>query len=69
MSILPFPDTCALLRLTGSALKQVLEHAVSGVEEKEGRFPCISGFSFKFDPSKPQQERIVEVTLDDKGPI
>ena len=53
VSILPFPDTCALLRLTGSVLKQVLEHAVSGYEEKEGRFPCISGFSFKFDPSKP----------------
>ena len=42
---------------------------MSEVEEKEGRFPAISGFSFKYDPSKPKLNRIEEITLDEKGPL
>lgn len=26
----------------------------------EGRFPCVSGVKFSFDPSKPAGERVVE---------
>ena len=50
-------------------LRKALEHAVSEVEEKEGRFPAISGFSFKYDPSKPKLNRIEEITLNEKGPL
>src|SRR5207237_6291308 len=34
-----------------------------------GFFPQISGFSFRFDPSRPVGSRVVDVTLDGGTPI
>jgi 5'-nucleotidase len=37
---------------------KLLENGVSKVPALEGRFPCVSGLRFKFDPSKPAGHRI-----------
>ncbi|UFJ43317.1 5'-nucleotidase C-terminal domain-containing protein [Brevibacillus humidisoli] len=65
-SLLPFPNTLAVVEVTGEELKQALENGVSQVEEGAGRFPQISGMSFSYDPKKPAGERVVEVKVGDE---
>ena len=35
----------------------------------DGRFPAVSGLSFKFDPSLPKDSRVTEVIVGDRGPL
>ena len=49
--------------MPGSVLHKILENAVGGYPKYEGRFPCISGLKFTFDPSKPVGQRILMNTL------
>lgn len=49
-SILPFANFLAIVEnISPSQLKEILENAVSNVEEVDGRFGQISGFSFVWD--------------------
>jgi 5'-nucleotidase len=59
MSIFPFHDDMLVIaKITGKTLKEALENGVSKYPQYEGRFPCISGLKFLFDPEKPSNERI-----------
>jgi len=49
--------------MPGHILLQILENGVGGYPKYEGRFPCISGLNFSFDPSKPVGSRILKDTL------
>jgi 5'-nucleotidase / UDP-sugar diphosphatase len=60
---LPFANTATLLEVQGAQLQQVLEHAVSGVAEKEGRFLQVSGLTFTYDPAAPVGKRVRSVTV------
>jgi 2',3'-cyclic-nucleotide 2'-phosphodiesterase (5'-nucleotidase family) len=40
-----------------------LEHGVSKIEEEEGRFPQVSGLTFKFSPSGEKGSRIREIVV------
>jgi 2',3'-cyclic-nucleotide 2'-phosphodiesterase (5'-nucleotidase family) len=60
---LPFGNTTVLLELKGEDLLAALENGVSRVEEKQGRFPQVSGVSFAFDPKKPAGSRVSEVKI------
>lgn len=65
-SILPFNNPIVKIEVTGTLLKQILEHDVarSGGEENEpGRFAQISGMAFAYDPKKPAGQRIVSITV------
>jgi 5'-nucleotidase/UDP-sugar diphosphatase len=76
--MLPFPNFVATVPdVPRETLKELLENAVSNVENVDGRFAQISGFSFVWDPSAQAREvdddgnvvtpgeRIIDVTLDD----
>jgi 2',3'-cyclic-nucleotide 2'-phosphodiesterase (5'-nucleotidase family) len=60
---LPFGNVGVLLEMSGADLRAALEHGVSQVEAKAGRFPQVSGVRLVFDPSKDAGSRVLEVTI------
>ena len=67
VALLPMPDALAVLSLTGAALLQALENGVSMYPRLEGRFPCVSGVRFAFDPSKAPGARIDRASVTVRG--
>lgn len=70
LSILPFNNPIVKVEITGKTLRQVLEHGVArsavGEDGEPGRFPQISGMSFKFDTTKPAGSRVSEIFVGGK---
>lgn len=68
ISILPFNNPIVKVEISGEILKETLEHGVarSAEDNEPGRFPQVSGMTFKFDASKPAGSRIMEVTVGGK---
>ncbi len=69
---LSFNNSLALVTVTKTELKALLEHAVAasvdaatGAQIQAGRFPQVSGVEFSFDLSKPEGQRIVSAALVD----
>jgi 2',3'-cyclic-nucleotide 2'-phosphodiesterase (5'-nucleotidase family) len=60
---LPFGNATVLIDLKGRDLLEALENGVSRVEERQGRFPQVSGLSFAFDPARPPMRRLVEASV------
>lgn len=58
---MPFGNVAVLLEISGADLLSVLEHTLSAVESKGGRFPQVSGLSIAYDSAKPAGHRIVRV--------
>lgn len=56
---LPFNNYLVAVRMTGRQLLQALEHGVSAVEQKEGRFPQISGVSFSYTLNREPGRRVL----------
>ena len=63
---LPFGNVGVVTELKGSDLLSALEHGVSKVEEKAGRFPQVSGVTFTYDPKLPSGTRVTEAKVDGK---
>ncbi len=61
---LPFDSYIVSIRLTGRQVRKALEHGVSAVENGEGRFPQVSGMTFKYSQSEKQGSRIKEVFVE-----
>lgn len=66
LSELPFGNVTVMLEMTGFDIRDALEHGVSAVEEKAGRFLQVSGLSFTYDPSAVVGSRIVEILMNGK---
>ncbi|KAL7528934.1 hypothetical protein ACHAWF_002771 [Thalassiosira exigua] len=49
----------AVIEVTAERLLLALENGVSQYPAMEGRFPCVDGVRFSFDPSKPAGSRVV----------
>lgn len=62
-NILPMPGKLVKLEVTGDELIQVLEIGVSRYPNLEGRFPCVSGITFIFDPKQDTLKRIVRESI------
>jgi 2',3'-cyclic-nucleotide 2'-phosphodiesterase (5'-nucleotidase family) len=60
---LPFPNTVVKAQMSGSMLRDVLEHALSGLEGVLGQFLHYSGVEVIFDASRPVGERVVRATV------
>lgn len=57
--LLPIADECKVVELTGAQVLKALENGVSAFPNMEGRFPCIHGVRFEFDPLQPAGSRVV----------
>ena len=63
LSELPFGNVVVKLGLTGSQIWEALENGVSQVEQNSGRFPQVSGMSFKWNPKAEVGSRVVSVEI------
>lgn len=63
---LPFNNYLVAFRLTGRQLREALEYGVSGVAQREGRFPQVAGLHFSFRPAAPPGGRVTEVRVGGK---
>jgi 5'-nucleotidase len=70
LSILPFNNPVVKVEVSGKLLREILEHGVarSGANEdnEPGRFPQVSGLSFKFDTTRPAGSRVTEILVGGK---
>lgn len=55
---MPAYNPVIVLEGTGAQVLKLLENGVSKVPGLEGRFPCVSGLRFTFDPKKPPGSRV-----------
>jgi len=62
----PFDNYIVAVKLTGQQIREILEHGVSAVEEKAGRFPQVSGLRFTYNRSAPKGSRVKEVFVGNK---
>jgi 2',3'-cyclic-nucleotide 2'-phosphodiesterase (5'-nucleotidase family) len=62
-SALPFDNYIVAIKLTGRQIKEALEHGVSDVENEAGRFPQVSGLTFKYSPSAERGSRVKEISI------
>ncbi len=68
LTVLPFQNTIATMKLKGSDVVAALENGVSKVEENQGRFPQVSSnLRYTWDPKKPAGSRIVSVEVKRNG--
>ncbi len=65
-NVLPFDNYNVAIKLTGKQIWETLEHGVSAVEEEEGRFPQVSGLTFRYSLSEPKGSRVKEVFVADQ---
>jgi len=65
LTVLPFGNTVATLKLNGAQLVESLEHGVGRVDGKSGtgRFPQVSGMRYEFDASLEPGSRIKKVEI------
>ena len=66
LTVLPFQNTLATMKLSGKDIVDSLEAAVSGVEEGAGKFPQVAGLRYTLDLSvAPGEGRITDVDVRD----
>jgi 5'-nucleotidase len=65
LSMLPFNNPIVKVEVTGKTLADILEHGVarSAEDNEPGRFPQISGMSFRFDARKLPGQRVLEIMV------
>lgn len=66
MNCFPFEDPVVVLRVSGRALMDALENAVSLVPALEGRYPQVSNITFEYHASAPAGSRVTWVKLNDE---
>lgn len=63
ISVLPFGNTLATMRLTGAEIKAAFEHSISAYPNENGGFLHVAGAKIVFDSKKPAGERIVSIQV------
>jgi len=63
MRELPFGNLVVMLELTGTELRQALEHAVSGPAGENGGFLHIAGMRVAYDPARPSGDRVTTLNV------
>jgi 2',3'-cyclic-nucleotide 2'-phosphodiesterase (5'-nucleotidase family) len=61
--VLPFDNYLVAISLTGTQLKQALEHGISRLEEPVGSFPQVSGLTFTYSRNAPAGSRVKDITV------
>jgi 5'-nucleotidase / UDP-sugar diphosphatase len=63
---LPFGNRTVKLAVTGDMIRAALENGVSDVANAAGRFPQVSGITFRADLTKPPGQRVDTITVGGK---
>ena len=67
VTLLPMLDEMCIISLTGSELVEALENGVCMYPKLEGRFPCVSGIRFAFDPDLAAGSRVIPGSVSVQG--
>ena len=67
LTVLPYQNTIATFRTTGSVIKEALEHGISATDEFSGRFPQVSGLNFSWNPEAPNGSRVNSIYIYQEG--
>ena len=62
-AVFPFGNYVVTMDVTGAQLLAMLENGVSLVPAEDGRFPQVSGLTFKYDPAQPAGSRVFDVKV------
>ncbi|WP_082686920.1 bifunctional UDP-sugar hydrolase/5'-nucleotidase [Bacillus sp. FJAT-27445] len=65
--VLPFGNALGIMTLKGSEIKAALEHGVKDAPTASGGFLQVSGLKFTYDTSKPLNEKVLTVQVQDKN--
>jgi len=63
LTVLPFSNTLATLKLRGADIRAALENGLSAFEQGAGRFPQVAGLRFTWRPGAPAGSRLAAVTV------
>lgn len=63
LTLLPFGNTVARVRLRGTTIKAALENGLSRLPQGSGRFPQLAGLRFAADAARPVGQRVVSAEV------
>lgn len=63
VAIHPFGGTVCIVEGPGSMILEMLNHGVGRLGESVGRFPQVSGITFRVDPAAPAGDRVRDVLV------
>jgi len=63
VTVFPFGNYVVTMDVTGEQLVAALENGVSRYPDADGRFPQVSGVTFRFDPDQPAGSRVFDVKV------
>ena len=66
ISILPFSNKVGAFKYSGKTIVEALEHGVSSVDKKAGRFLQVSGMEYIYNPKNEVGSRVSNVTINGK---
>lgn len=66
ITVLPFGNYVITKSVKGSDLKAALEHGLRAYPESLGGFSQVAGLTVKFDPTKPEGQKVQEVKVKGK---
>lgn len=66
ISILPFSNKVGAFKYSGKTIVEALEHGVSSVDKKAGRFLQVSGMEYSYNPKNVVGSRVSNVTINGK---
>ncbi|MDO5037993.1 MAG: 5'-nucleotidase C-terminal domain-containing protein, partial [Tissierellia bacterium] len=66
LTVLPFGNYPVLIEITGQNLLKALEFGVDAAPEANGKFPQVSGMSFKYDPKQAAGQKVFDVKVGGK---
>ncbi len=67
LSLLPFSNSISIFSYDGKTILEALEHGVSSIETKAGRFLQVSGLTYTYSQNNPVGKRIKEVKINGKN--
>lgn len=66
VSILPFSNKVGAFKYSGKTIVEALEHGVSSVDKKAGRFLQVAGMEYSYNPKDEVESRVSNVTVNNK---
>lgn len=66
ISILPFSNKVGAFKYSGKTIVEALEHGVSSVDKKAGRFLQVAGMEYSYNPKDEVGSRVSNVTINGK---
>ena len=67
ISVLPFGNFIVTKYLSGTQIKEVLEHGVRAYPESLGGFTQVGGLKFVFDDTRAAGDRVIKITINGKA--